>query len=415
MAQQTINVGAAPNDGTGTPLRTAFQYTNSNFTELYTATGPSGNNINVPGAATITGDLTVDTNTLFVDSANNRVGIGTVTPATPLNIGTAVSRHFLANGQTTGSSYGEITTTGADVIYGAVDAAAGLFTNAIANASFFGSGNATSLQLVTNSTSRYEISSTGVATWSNVGGVAGTAMTLNSTGLGVGYTPSGSADKLGSAATLGVVATGATADLNFRNSSLTAIQRIRYTDGTGALTIGSATGTAYPVELGGNTTTRAITIDASQNVGIGVTPSAWSGISAKVLEFGNSGSNNSLWGNGTNDLHLVSNAYFNGANWIYNRTAAANRYNQLNGSHAWYNAPSGTAGNAITFDQAMTLDASGNLLVGLTTAGTTAAKTIQIADGTAPTANVTGGQLYVEAGALKYRGSSGTVTTIANA
>ncbi len=64
---------------------------------------------------------------------------------------------------------------------------------------------------------------------------------------------------------------------------------------------------------------------------------------------------------------------------------------------------------------AMKLDASGNLLVGLATAGTTAAKTIQIANGTAPTANVTGGQIYVEAGALKYRGSSGTVTTIANA
>jgi len=31
-----------------------------------------------------------------------------------------------------------------------------------------------------------------------------------------------------------------------------------------------------------------------------------------------------------------------------------------------FNAPSGTAGNAITFTQAMTLDASGNLLVGTT-------------------------------------------------
>jgi hypothetical protein len=39
MAQQTINVGASANDGTGSPLRTAFQYTNSNFTELYTALG----------------------------------------------------------------------------------------------------------------------------------------------------------------------------------------------------------------------------------------------------------------------------------------------------------------------------------------------------------------------------------------
>jgi hypothetical protein len=83
--------------------------------------------------------------------------------------------------------------------------------------------------------------------------------------------------------------------------------------------------------------------------------------------------------------------------------------------HQWFNAPSGTAGNAITFTQAMTLDASGNLMMGLTTAGTTAAKTIQIANGTAPTANVTGGQLYVESGALKFRGSSGTITTIAAA
>ena len=86
-------------------------------------------------------------------------------------------------------------------------------------------------------------------------------------------------------------------------------------------------------------------------------------------------------------------------------------------THAWYTSAGGTAGNTITdFATAkMVLDASGNLLVGLTAAGTTAAKTIQIANGTAPTANVTGGQLYVEAGALKYRGSSGTVTTLANA
>lgn len=61
------------------------------------------------------------------------------------------------------------------------------------------------------------------------------------------------------------------------------------------------------------------------------------------------------------------------------------------------------------------IDASGNLLIGVTTAATTSAKTINIANGTAPTANITGGVLYVESGALKYRGSSGTVTTIANA
>jgi hypothetical protein len=44
----------------------------------------------------------------------------------------------------------------------------------------------------------------------------------------------------------------------------------------------------------------------------------------------------------------------------------ASRYQLDFGTHRWYNAPSGTAGGSITFTQAMTLDASGNLLVGKT-------------------------------------------------
>lgn len=35
MAKQTISIGTSPNDGTGDALRTAFQKSNSNFTELY--------------------------------------------------------------------------------------------------------------------------------------------------------------------------------------------------------------------------------------------------------------------------------------------------------------------------------------------------------------------------------------------
>ena len=38
MAQQTINIGSAPNDGTGDPLRTSFTKCNANFTELYAET-----------------------------------------------------------------------------------------------------------------------------------------------------------------------------------------------------------------------------------------------------------------------------------------------------------------------------------------------------------------------------------------
>lgn len=35
MTQQVINIGSAPDDGTGDPTRTAFNKTNQNFTELY--------------------------------------------------------------------------------------------------------------------------------------------------------------------------------------------------------------------------------------------------------------------------------------------------------------------------------------------------------------------------------------------
>jgi hypothetical protein len=35
MAQQIINVGASANDQQGDPIRTSFQKTNANFTELF--------------------------------------------------------------------------------------------------------------------------------------------------------------------------------------------------------------------------------------------------------------------------------------------------------------------------------------------------------------------------------------------
>ena len=59
------------------------------------------------------------------------------------------------------------------------------------------------------------------------------------------------------------------------------------------------------------------------------------------------------------------------------------------------------------------LNTNNNIAINGATHGTTAAGVLAIANGTAPTTSpVGGGQLYVEAGALKYRGSSGTVTTL---
>src|SRR6056300_1477491 len=43
-------------------------------------------NTNIDGTLDVSGDLTVDTNTLYVDSANNRVGVGTVSPSDDFEI-----------------------------------------------------------------------------------------------------------------------------------------------------------------------------------------------------------------------------------------------------------------------------------------------------------------------------------------
>jgi hypothetical protein len=113
----------------------------------------------------------------------------------------------------------------------------------------------------------------------------------------------------------------------------------------------------------GGTATTAVTIDNSQNVGVGVTPSAWSGFTALQMANGVGLSGAS----GNSNTQLTSNAYYNGSAWTYIANAYATKYTQVSGQHQWFNAPSGTAGNTITFTQAMTLDASGNLLVGTTT------------------------------------------------
>jgi Chaperone of endosialidase len=101
-------------------------------------------------------------------------------------------------------------------------------------------------------------------------------------------------------------------------------------------------------------------IDSAGNLGLGVTPSAWS--QGKAFEVFQAGYG--LW-NGTSSSYILANAYYN-SGFKYGSAAQASHYYQYQGQHVWSNAPSGTAGNAITFTQAMTLDASGSLLVGTT-------------------------------------------------
>ena len=104
-------------------------------------------------------------------------------------------------------------------------------------------------------------------------------------------------------------------------------------------------------------------IDSSGNVGIGVTPSAW-GSSYRAIQMLGGGVGIMSIANGG---YYLTNAYFDGSSFRYVGTAGAMRYEMNSGNgHTWYTAPSGTAGNAITFTQAMTLNASGSLGIGTT-------------------------------------------------
>jgi hypothetical protein len=70
-------------------------------------------------------------------------------------------------------------------------------------------------------------------------------------------------------------------------------------------------------------------------------------------------------------MRLINGAYYTGSNYIYTSTGIAPCIFALGnspGGFTWQTASSGTAGGTVTFTQAMTLDASGNLLVGDTSA-----------------------------------------------
>jgi hypothetical protein len=105
----------------------------------------------------------------------------------------------------------------------------------------------------------------------------------------------------------------------------------------------------------------------SGNLGLGVTPSAWgSGYTALQIPSGTYGGGSFFSDNGS--PAISANAY-NNSGWKYVNTDYATIYQSRSGQHQWFNAPSGTAGNAITFTQAMTLTAAGNLGVGVTPTG----------------------------------------------
>ena len=115
-----------------------------------------------------------------------------------------------------------------------------------------------------------------------------------------------------------------------------------------------------------NATSTAITIDASENVGIGVTPESddTSGGGSSLYVAGNG----ILWGEGStpaagNSIRLGNNYRNASGLHKYRVTDEASSYEQYDGTHEFRVAPSGTADTAITWTTAMTIDNSGYIYV----------------------------------------------------
>jgi hypothetical protein len=121
-------------------------------------------------------------------------------------------------------------------------------------------------------------------------------------------------------------------------------------------------------ENSGGTIPERMRLDSAGNLGLGVTPSAWRNI-FNAFQVGYTGG---VYGaTSAEQVNLASNYYQNSAgNELRIQAGFATRYQQASGAHTWSTAASSTAGSGITFTQAMTLDASGNLGVGTTSPAT---------------------------------------------
>jgi hypothetical protein len=322
---------------TGT-LATAAQ---PNITSVGTLTALTGG----------TGDLNWDSNTLFVDSSANKVGIGTSSPDAPLEIdGGSTDNTVLHLTSGTANTYLKLsdsnTTNGGFIGYATED-----------------------MFLLTNNTERLRINSSGNVgignsvplgklTISNAAGAnAPSTVTAANTYLQLGsddYGPSNNGKFM--------IGFGFTDATNTNSPAYIGYEEVSTSGDTyGDLTFytRSVTTDTAPTER--------LRIDASGSVGIGVVPSSWAANTLDALEIGASIGVGNLTArvDGINAVGLGLNWYYGGgATNTYVASSFATNYSQEAGTHRWFHAASGTAGDALTFTESMRIAANGNVGIG---------------------------------------------------
>jgi len=301
---------ALSTNGSGTLAFSSFATLVSNtFTGSQTLSAGTANGVTYLNGSKV---LTSGSALVF-DGTNGRLGIATTTPTSLLSVGTL------------GTSINPAIQIGS-----ATNSSGSLY---------FGDGTA-------SDTYR------GYVEYSHVSdallfGASGTeGMRLNSTGLGIGTSSPDS--KL-------VISgyTGGSYNTAFNNSS----QNNFIVHGTSGYTM-------FRKSDG----TELMRLDSSGNLGLGVTPSAW-GSAYKVQQIGAQGIE--FYSGGT--FGIGNNFYNSGSGNFRIAADYVTLYQQTVGQHQWLTAGTSTAGSAVSFTQAMTLDASGNLLVGTTSATYSAA------------------------------------------
>ena len=290
-------------------------------------------------------------NSVIYESSSN-IGIGTTSPTYKLSVngGIATTNDVTASTGSLGVLFGTASSALGSSDLGFIVAdnnGYGSYNDLIISPRNNGAGNQGNLRVYTSGSERLRISSTGNVSIGNTNNT----YKLDVTGTG-NFTNDSEALRLISSDANGNYIT-------FRNSS----SAYAYIGSSYHLSSGSASDLGIRSQsnlvFSSGGSAERMRLDASGNLGLGVTPSAWN--IGTALEIANGPAILGF----VNETFIANNAYYNGG-WKYRATATAQAYFMNGGEHKWQIAASGTAGNAISFTQAMTLDASGRLGIGTT-------------------------------------------------